>query len=79
MVAWRSEDVLGAGLLGPEPFAAPTIDRVGDVVAVLRKGYSALGSRAADAERAMAWNGRHGGLTADEMEVPWLAFRLDAA
>jgi hypothetical protein len=78
MVAWPSAAVLEAGLLGPEPFAPKAADRIGDVVIVMREGYAGLNTRAADAERAKRWNGRHGGLTEAEMSVPWLGFRLDA-
>ncbi len=79
LIAWPSAAVLEQGLFGPPPFAPQTAERIGDVVVVCRGGYAFLHTRAADAERAMSWNGRHGGLTQAEMEVPWLGFRLDAA
>jgi hypothetical protein len=77
MIAWPAADVLDAGLLGPPPFAPETAGRVGDVIVVLRGGHALLNTRAEDAERAMRWNGRHGGMTEAEMLVPWLGFRLD--
>jgi predicted AlkP superfamily pyrophosphatase or phosphodiesterase len=78
LVAWPSAQVLSQGLLGPPPFAARAADRIGDIVVVMRDGYAFLNTRAADQERVLRWNGRHGGLTLAEMLVPWLAFRLDA-
>jgi hypothetical protein len=78
MIAWPSAAALDGGLFGPPPFARVTRERIGDVIVVLRGEYAFLNTRAKDAERAMLWNGRHGGLTGDEMLVPWLGFRLDA-
>ncbi len=77
MIAWPAADILDAGLLGPPPFAPEAADRVGDVIVVLRGGHALLNTRAEDSERAMRWNGRHGGMTKAEMLVPWLGFRLD--
>lgn len=77
MQAWRADDALAAGLLGPPPHAPQTRARVGDVVAAMRAGYILLTSRARDAEKADKMVGRHGGMTAAEMQAPWLAFRLD--
>ncbi len=77
MLAWPSAAVLDAGLLGPVPFAPDTADRLADVIVVSREGYALLHTRAEDAARAMSWRGRHGSLTAAEMFVPWLEFRLD--
>jgi hypothetical protein len=78
LLAWPSAEVLSQGLFGPPPLAPRTHDRIGDVVAVMRDGYAFLNTRAADEQKALRWNGRHGGLTRAEMLVPWLAFRLDA-
>ncbi len=77
MIAWPAADVLDAGLLGPLPFAPQTAERIGDVVVAMRGGHALLNTRDEDAERAMRWNGRHGGMTEAEMMVPWLGFRLD--
>jgi len=78
LIAWPAADVLNAGLLGPQPFASKTADRLGDVIVVSRGGHALLHTRAEDGERAMRWNGRHGGMTEAEMKVPWLGFRLAA-
>jgi hypothetical protein len=75
MVSWDSEDALKQGLLGPPPHAQETASRVGDIVATMLEGYLLLTNK--EQERASRMQGRHGGLTAEEMEVPWLAFRLD--
>lgn len=76
MVAWSREEVLAAGLLGPEPHAPQTAERVGDVVAMMRDGYVLLATRAAEQEWANKMLGRHGSLTTGEMTVPLLGFRL---
>ena len=77
IIAWPAADVLDAGLLGPPPFAPQTAERIGDVVVAMRGGHALLNTRDEDAERAMRWNGRHGGMTEAEMVVPWIGFRLD--
>jgi hypothetical protein len=75
LVAWEAVDALASGLLGPPPHSPKTLERVGDIIATMRQGYLLLTSR--EMERASRFQGRHGGLTTDEMEVPWLGFRLD--
>ena len=75
MTAVPTQDALQAGLLGPDGFAANVADRLGDVIVIMRGGYSLF----SEAERAWAHKmiGRHGGMTHAEMQVPWLGFRLD--
>ena len=75
MTAVASQDALAAGLFGPEPFATNVADRFGDVVAIMRGGYTLF----SEAERPKAHRmiGRHGGMTHAEMQVPWLGLRLD--
>ena len=75
MTAVASQDTLAAGLFGPEPFATNVADRFGDVVAIMRGGYTLF----SEAERPKAHRmiGRHGGMTHAEMQVPWLGMRLD--
>ena len=75
MTAVASQDALAAGLFGPEPFATNVADRFGDVVAIMRGGYTLF----SEAERPKAHRmiGRHGGMTHAEMQVPWLGMRLD--
>jgi hypothetical protein len=75
MVSWDSEDALNQGLLGPPPHAQETASRVGDIIATMREGHLLLTKQ--EKKRASHMQGRHGGLTSEEMEVPWLAFRLD--
>lgn len=75
-VALSARSALDAGLFGPPPHAPEATRRVGDVVALMRGGHVLLDAAEADSVRRM--RGRHGGLTAGEMEVPWLGFRLDS-
>lgn len=76
MVSLPAPAALANGLLGPEPHDPETAGRVGDVIAAMRQGYTLLYKR--EEEDADKLIGRHGGMTAAEMEVPWLGFRLDA-
>lgn len=75
MVAISAEEALDAGLFGPSPHAPATRERLGDVVVIMRQGYILL--TAAEKEKAEKMIGRHGGMAAAEMQVPWLGFRLD--
>ncbi len=75
MLSWDADFALKQGLLGPPPHARATASRVGDIVATMREGYLLLTNK--EQKKASRMQGRHGGLTAEEMEVPWLAFRLD--
>jgi hypothetical protein len=49
--------------------------RVGDVIVTMRQGYVLLTPQERDKTDKM--QGRHGGMTLAEMQVPWLGFRLD--
>ncbi len=73
--ALPAEEALAAGLFGPEPFARQTRQRLGDVVAIARQSHIMY----APAEQKIAnkFKAGHGGLSAAEMEAPWLGFRLD--
>jgi hypothetical protein len=75
MVAMPAATALSAGLLGPEPHAPEAADRLGDVLLTMRDGFLLLTEK--DREKADRFNGRHGGMTAPEMYVPWWGFRLD--
>jgi predicted AlkP superfamily pyrophosphatase or phosphodiesterase len=79
MTALSSEEALAAGLFGPEPYAPEAANRLGDVVAIMRSGYTLLTGkeRKAGEHKGKFMAGRHGGMTAGEMEVPWLGMRLD--
>ena len=72
LVAWPAEAVLANGLLGPQPHAPQAAHRTGDIVVAMRDGYAITHAGAGKVTRSMS--GRHGSLTADEMEVPFLVF-----
>ncbi|MCB8984975.1 MAG: alkaline phosphatase family protein [Ardenticatenaceae bacterium] len=76
MVALPAQAALSAGLLGPEPHASVTSERVGDVLVTMRSGYVLLLEKQRESAQKMI--GRHGGMTAAEMQVPWLGYKLDA-
>jgi len=75
MTAVATQDALQAGLFGPGEVVPKVADRFGDVVAIMRDGYSLF----TEAERPTAHKmiGRHGGMNHAEMLVPWLGLRLD--
>ncbi|HSM55324.1 MAG TPA: alkaline phosphatase family protein [Candidatus Sulfomarinibacteraceae bacterium] len=75
-VAAPAQQALDEGWFGPHPYAEQTALRVGDVVVTMREGY-ALTTRD-EARFVQQMGGRHGGLSPQEMSVPWYAFRLDA-
>lgn len=75
-VALSATAALDAGLFGPTPHAPETERRLGDVVAIMRGGHVLLDPAETESVRKM--RGRHGGLSAGEMEIPWLGFRLDS-
>lgn len=66
---------LEEGWFGLKPFDSQTASRLGDVVVTMRDGYALLSRDDPHFVRQMV--GRHGGMSAAEMEVPWLAFRPD--
>jgi hypothetical protein len=76
LVAWDSAELLGSGILGPEPIAAKVEERLGDVVATMRENYLLLTGK--EVAKMAKSKGSHGGMTATEMEVPWLGFHLDS-
>lgn len=73
-VAVDAQEALQSGLFGPPPHADEAPVRIGDVIVTMREGY-ALVSKDTD-EFLLTLIGRHGGLTAAEMEVPFYAFHL---
>jgi len=75
MAAFPADAALAAGLLGPPPHAPQTAERVGDVIVTMRQGYILLTTN--EIKKADKMQGRHGGMTRAEMQVPWLGFRLD--
>ncbi len=76
MVAIPSHTALSAGLLGPAPHAPAAAERVGDVLVTMRSGHILLLEKQRESAKKMI--ARHGGMTAAEMQVPWLGYRLDA-
>ncbi|MGD8805105.1 MAG: alkaline phosphatase family protein [Chloroflexota bacterium] len=76
MVAMLPDEALRSGLMGPRPHAPEAAGRLGDLMLTMRSGHTMLtGSEEAWSHRM---RGRHGGMTATEMEMPWLGLRLDA-
>lgn len=73
-VALSGSDALEAGLFGLGQPIPEAEQRVSDVVAISKDGYTLL--LESEREKAIYFNGRHGSLTADEMQVPWLGYRL---
>jgi predicted AlkP superfamily pyrophosphatase or phosphodiesterase len=76
LVAMPSIQALTSGLLGPKPHAPDVARRLGDVLATMRQSYNLLTRQELDVPRLM--KGRHGGMSAAEMEVPWLGIDLDS-
>ncbi len=73
--AWESEAALATGLFGPGPAMPEARARLGDIVLVGRESHSLY---AADVHPVPAEQpGQHGGLSPDEMLVPWLAAHLE--
>jgi len=70
--AYSANQIITSGLLGPKPYAPQVARRLGDVVALMRGDYTLLTSKERDSSGRFI--GRHGGMTAQEMEVPLLAF-----
>lgn len=69
LVVVRSREALEAGLFGRGPIHPETLDRIGDLV-VIPRGPQALYWP----HDSYSLIGRHGGLTDEEMLVPWIAF-----
>ena len=68
----RTRDLVEAGLFGLAAPAPEALARLGSFVALAR-GQHYLDRR----EARLALRGRHGGLSAEEMLIPWLITRLD--
>lgn len=63
------------GLFGPSPYADALPERLGDVTGIMKKGALFLTDEK-DKKLYTWFKSGHGGLTEDEMIVPWLAFAL---
>ena len=75
MVAVRGETAVSSGIFGPGPHVDNIYERVGDVVVITKSGYVLLVRDEEDLQDILI--GWHGGMTREEMEVPWLGYRLD--
>jgi hypothetical protein len=73
-IAFDADEVLASGLLGPEPFAPLSRERMGDVVVMMRRNCLIVDPD--EVHKVAMLHGRHGGLSAEEMEIPWLALGL---
>jgi predicted AlkP superfamily pyrophosphatase or phosphodiesterase len=76
LIAFDTHDALASGLLGPEPHTPDISGRIGDVIAVMKEGFILLNEY--ELQKVANMLGRHGGMSAAEMEVPWLGIHLDA-
>lgn len=74
LVAESSATLLNAGLFGPLPHSSEATHRLGDIVLIAKDNYIILTKP--DLNRANRYKGLHGGLTATEMEVPWIVRHL---
>ncbi len=74
-VAFDADEVLASGLLGPAPHAPKSRERMGDVVVIMREDHLLVDPD--EVHKLDILRGRHGGLSADEMEIPWLGLKLD--
>jgi len=75
MFAIRPAQALSSGLMGPEPHAPEVDRRLGDLVLTMRKEHVLLTGQ--ETSKMAFMRGRHGGMTATEMEVPWIGLHLD--
>jgi predicted AlkP superfamily pyrophosphatase or phosphodiesterase len=75
LAAIPSTRAVEAGLLGPKPHSPETLLRLGDVLVTMRHNHLFLTPD--ERENAGGMPGRHGGMTAAEMVIPWMLLRLD--
>lgn len=75
IMARQSDEALAAGLFGPPEHAHRIRSRVGDYLAIGRKGAQVLGPEIMRDQLSI--KGRHGSLTEHEMLVPLIALPLD--
>lgn len=73
MIPLTAEEIVTHGLLGPQPPAPEIAQRLGDVVPLMHAGWGLIPTLAR--EKIKRFVGMHGGLTPDEMRVPWLVWR----
>lgn len=73
-----ADEALAQGLFGTRPATAQARDRIGDLVLVPHENYYFHSYPAIPARKKLTMIGRHGGLTPEEMLVPFLAVRPGA-
>ena len=73
--AWDSNEIIESRLLGPGPVSESVARRLGDVVVTMRERHVMLTAK--EVAKISTFLGRHGGMTATEMEVPWLGVHLE--
>lgn len=72
--ALRSADALELGLLGSPPYAPHTLERLGDVMILMRNG--ALFGGIGDEKKLNRYRGAHGSLAPAEMQASWLVWKV---
>lgn len=73
-LAISAETALELNLFGPQPYAPNARDRLGDVVVIMRD--QAVFVEPFEEQFVDSIVAGHGGLSADEMEAPWMVWRL---
>lgn len=75
IIAFPSEKLLDMGLLGPAPFNPAVSLRLGDVTGIMRQG-AFFATDPKEKKWFSNFISGHGGLSSDEMLVPWIGFAL---
>lgn len=73
-IALPVDEALATGWFGPTPISPVVRDRMGDVVVIMRD--QAIVYNNDDQFLVDHFHAGHGGLTRDEMQVPWIGFHL---
>lgn len=75
--AYTRQEMIDNGWYGPRPFAPKFTDRLGDLNLLMADGLLMIDPTDIEIVKFLR-AGSHGGLTPDEMQVPFLGFRLDS-
>lgn len=75
--AYTRQEIIDTGWYGPGPHAPKFAERLGDLNMLMADGVLMIDPTDNEVARFLR-AGSHGGLTADEMQVPFLGFRLDS-
>ncbi|MCA9982396.1 MAG: alkaline phosphatase family protein, partial [Anaerolineales bacterium] len=73
MVPLTAVELIEHGLLGPHTPSPVIAQRLGDVIPLMRDGWGFVPTMGR--KKIKRFLGMHGGLTPDEMRVPWLVWR----